>query len=270
MKPKKFIAIHSVPRSGSSWLGEIINSSANVKYCFQPLFSYAFKSALDECSTKKQIEKFYLEIGKTEDDFINQKKERERGEKPVFIKENITHIAYKEVRYHYILENLLKQTTNFKSILLIRNPLSVLNSFKNAPKEFRSDLGWKFENEWRYAQSKNEYRNEEYFGYEKWKEAAFLFLYLKRKYPRRVLLVNFKSMLDDVLKVTNEIFDFLELELSRQTTEFICVETKANNNPYSVFKNKAIDNDWMQQLPQNITEYIQDDLKNTPLQEYLA
>lgn len=37
------IAIHSVPRSGSTWLGEILNSSANVKYCFQPLFSYKFK-----------------------------------------------------------------------------------------------------------------------------------------------------------------------------------------------------------------------------------
>ncbi len=37
------IVIHSVLCSGSSWLGEIINSSPNVLYQFQPLFSHEFQ-----------------------------------------------------------------------------------------------------------------------------------------------------------------------------------------------------------------------------------
>ena len=44
----KRIAIHSVPRSGSSWLGQILNSSLKVCFRFQPLFSYAFKDYLNE------------------------------------------------------------------------------------------------------------------------------------------------------------------------------------------------------------------------------
>ena len=54
------IALHSVPRSGSTWLGEILNSSENVKYCFQPLFSYKFKNFLDERSSKDDINNFFL------------------------------------------------------------------------------------------------------------------------------------------------------------------------------------------------------------------
>ena len=44
----KRIAIHSAPRSGSSWLGQILNSSPKVCFRFQPLFSYAFKDYLND------------------------------------------------------------------------------------------------------------------------------------------------------------------------------------------------------------------------------
>ena len=39
----RIISIHGVPRSGTSWLGQILDSSPKVRYKFQPLFSYAFK-----------------------------------------------------------------------------------------------------------------------------------------------------------------------------------------------------------------------------------
>ena len=64
------IAIHSVPRSGSTWLGEILNSSTNVKYCFQPLFSYKFKDYLDERSPKEEIDNFFSMLSDTDDEFI--------------------------------------------------------------------------------------------------------------------------------------------------------------------------------------------------------
>ena len=48
------VAIHGVPRSGTSWIGEIINSSPNVLYKFQPLFSYALKDFLTTFSKKRR------------------------------------------------------------------------------------------------------------------------------------------------------------------------------------------------------------------------
>jgi len=55
----KKIALHSVPRSGSSWIGQILNSSPKVNYKFQPLFSYAFKGYLDENSSRERIDEFF-------------------------------------------------------------------------------------------------------------------------------------------------------------------------------------------------------------------
>ena len=75
-------AIHSVPRSGSTWLGEILNSSPYVKYCFQPLFSYQFKDFLDEYSSKKDVDRFFSMLSDTDDDFICQNAQRIAGTLP--------------------------------------------------------------------------------------------------------------------------------------------------------------------------------------------
>ena len=68
----KRIAIHSVPRSGSSWLGQIFNSSVKVCFRFQPLFSYVFKGYLDEKSSREDILTFFKLIAKSNDDFLLQ------------------------------------------------------------------------------------------------------------------------------------------------------------------------------------------------------
>ena len=47
-----------VPRSGTSWFGELFNSSPRVAYRFQPLFSYAFKDAI------KDVAAYIVSLGK--------------------------------------------------------------------------------------------------------------------------------------------------------------------------------------------------------------
>ena len=73
------ISIHSVPRSGSSWLGQILNSSEKVCFRFQPLFSYAFKDYLSEKSSKKDIVSFFEKIAQSDDDFLLQTDKVDRG-----------------------------------------------------------------------------------------------------------------------------------------------------------------------------------------------
>src|SRR6056297_737368 len=106
---KKKIAIHSVPRSGSTWLGEIVNSNPKGKYAFQPLFSYALKDFLSQISTNRDIELFFRRVEDSKDSFLDQEQHRQDGRLPLFRKEYpVTHIAYKEVRYNHIIENLLE------------------------------------------------------------------------------------------------------------------------------------------------------------------
>ena len=99
----KRIAVHSVPRSGSSWIGQVLNSSPDVNFKFQPLFSYAFKGFLNETSNQKQIEEFFQCIAESQDDFLLQNDKIEKKIYPTFQKNtDYTHIMYKEVRYHHI------------------------------------------------------------------------------------------------------------------------------------------------------------------------
>ncbi|QBY03133.1 hypothetical protein E2K93_01555 [Thalassotalea sp. HSM 43] len=268
----KKVALHSVPRSGSSWLGEIINSSEAVNYSYQPLFSFKFKSVISEQSSLSEINDFYEKICLSDDNFLTQEEARTNGIKPCFEKKGISHIVYKEVRYHYIIENLLNKDPNQKVIGLVRNPLSVLNSWKSAPREFRTDLNWEFEKEWDKAQLKNLGRKEEYFGYQKWKEVALLFQSLQDRYRDGFLLVKYSDLLNDTQSEVEKIFKFLELELSQQTLSFINRSASIQiDDTYSVFKTKSIvDDNWKNSIPNYVVESVTKDCNSNGLSEFLS
>lgn len=265
------IAIHSVPRSGSTWLGELFNSHPNVAYKYQPLFSYTFKSRLSSKSSLKDIDLFFEDIAFSKDEFLNQNEAREIGKLPKFNqKENFNAVVYKEVRYHHILQNMLSKDDNVKVIGLIRNPLSVINSWLKAPKEFRKDLGWNELEEWRFAKKKNQEKIEEFNGFEKWKEVANLFLTLERDFPNQFKIVEYKDLIINTESVVKDVFSFCSLSYSEQTQNFIS-QSKANNNKdaYSVYKTKSIDNKWKTELNTEIANLIQNNLKHTILEKYI-
>ena len=257
------IAIHSVPRSGSSWLGQIINSSQQVNFKFQPLFSYAFKDYLDASSSAQKIASFFGKIALSNDAFLCQQENIDKGLYPKFDKDKqSTHIVYKEVRYHHILHNMLKTDNQVKLIAIIRNPLAVVNSFLRAPREFRKDLGWREQEEWRFARKKNLEKAEEFNGYEKWKQAFFIFQDLHQLYPNRVFIIDYDKLLKNPILQTQELFDFCMLDYEKQTEDFLLKSTQNDQGEhYAVYKVKQNDNGWMQQLDADIITAITDDLQ---------
>ncbi len=256
----KRIAIHSVPRSGSSWLGQIFNSSPDVIYRFQPLFSYAFKNFLNNQSSKNEIIDFFNKISESKDDFLTQSSRIESGEYPKFNKNTTSSfIVYKEVRYHHILDNLLRNDKELIVIGLIRSPYSVISSFLNSPREFRKDLGWNEIEEWRFAMKKNQNKKEEFFGYNKWKEVFYLFNELCDKYPKQFKIVWYDKLLSNKIKYTKEIFSFCDLDFKNQTHDFL-KNRNHNVGIYSVFKNKVDDFTWKNNLNKKIISEITEDL----------
>ena len=268
--PKK-IAIHSVPRSGSSWLGEIFNSAPTTSFKFQPLFSYAFKGRLSPQSTKNDIEKFFEDISSSNDSFLNQEEKRMSQDYPRFKKSTtFDQIVYKEVRYHHILENMLSAQSDILLIGLIRNPLSVISSWLHAPKEFKKELGWVELEEWQYADKKNMGKPEEFNGYEKWKEVALLLHKLSTKYPDRVRLVNYDNLLWHTELEVDNIFNFCGMPISQQTHDFIQYSRNTkNSDPYSVFRSNQTDDNWKSRLDSKIVNHIIKDLEGTKLESYL-
>ena len=264
------IAIHGVPRSGTNWLGEIINSSPNVLYKFQPLFSYALKDFLTPSSSEHEINTFFQLLIDTNDDFLDRTEKRKQGILPIFPKKDITHVVYKEVRYHNILYNLIRKSTNIRLICIVRNPLSVINSWLKAPREFRDDLGWKPLEEWRYALKKNLNKPEEFNGYEKWKEATNIFLNLKKQYSNRVYIIEYQNLLINTLEEVENLFKFCQLSLTEQTKIFINKSSSCqNDNAYSVYRLQQSDRNWDKYLDRQIITEIINDLKNTELEKFL-
>ncbi|PGT81123.1 sulfotransferase [Bacillus sp. AFS040349] len=271
MSFKDIISIHGVPRSGTTWLGQIIDSSPNVRYKYQPLFSYAFKNRICLDSTKNEILEFYSTLYNYSDDFLDQIKQKESGTYPIFTKKNDypSFLVTKMVRYHYLIPHLIKVLENIKFIFIVRNPCGSLNSWKNAPREFNKDL-WDFHEQWEFGQCRNNFRPEEYFGYHKWKEATKLFLEMEQSHAKNVLLIRYEDLVRNPLSITQDLYKFCGFELTNQTKEFIRKSTSIKQDDvYSVFKGKKNVNDWRGDLDEHIVSYVYEDLKNTDFERFL-
>lgn len=270
MEKLKRIAIHSVPRSGSTWLGSIFDSHPSSVYRFQPLFSYGHKGKVTENSTKEEIDQFFLDIKNTKDDFVLQEKTKAEGIVPEFKKSVPSHIVYKEVRYHHILKNLLEKGNEIKVIGLVRNPLSVIYSWLNAPKEFRGDLGWNVLDEWYKAPKKNQNKPEEFNGFQKWKEVTLLFEELQKQFKQRFYLIEYYQLLNNPIEKAQELFCFCDLPYTEQTNTFIKKSSsKEIKDAYSVYRMHQKDIAWFNKLPKEIVEKVAVELKGTKLEKYL-
>lgn len=269
--PLKKIAIHGVPRSGTTWLGELFNSSPRTIYRYQPLFSYALKGYVDEKSGTDRFEEFFSRLCSIQDEFVDQISARKTGVLPTFLKTNPTHVVYKEVRYHNVLRNMMLRLQSVKLVLLIRDPVSTLESWIRAPREFRSDLGWEINQEWRDAPSKNQNRPEEFYGFTGWKRAAVMFLELQESFPENVRIVRYKDLVESTVETITKLFEFCMLDLDSQTLSFIENSTsQSNTNPYSVYRDNTVCQAQNSLLGKNVVREIENELYGSKLETYLS
>lgn len=233
----KRLAIHSPPRSGSTWLGAIFDSHPSVIYKHQPLFSYTFKDYLGFESTQEDIKTFFHELASTQDDFLDRTKQKEEGVFPQFEKTSTEAVVYKEVRYHHLLAYLLATDPQLRVIGLLRNPVGTIHSWLSIPKEF--DPSWDSLKQWEYAPKRNQGRPEEYFGYQKWKEVAWMFQYLSQAYPDRFVSITYEALNDAPKDIAQALFSFGGLEWNMQTEDFLSQSTStASEATYGVYRKK--------------------------------
>lgn len=265
------IALHGAPRSGTTWLGEIINSSPHVVYKFQPLFSYSLKNFLGTNSSTERVDDFFKLLIQNKDPFCDQSESRQNGELPYFNKvADPSIVAYKEVRYHNILHNLARTDPSLKFIFLIRDPAEVLASWYHAPREFRRDLGWNFLDEWRHALKKNQNLPENYFGFEKWKESALIFFELQSIIPQRVRILDYTEFRRNLCSQTQNLFDFMDIALGQQTLDFLDASTnKDAKSEYGVYRIQKSRSNFLRENFPAVWKEIHSELKGTPLEKFL-
>ncbi|TYP91721.1 Sulfotransferase domain-containing protein [Fodinibius salinus] len=251
------IAIFGVPRSGTSWLGQIFNSSPNVAYRYQPIFSYSFDEEISADSSSEDINTFHNALLATDDEFVCQSTNLSGNPTPSFKKENITHLVWKEVRYLNIIPTLLQQSDT-KIIGIVRHPCGVINSWQNAPKEF--DKQWNIKDEWRYANKKNS-DIEDFYGYERWVKATKLMLDMAQQFPNQCCIQSYEKLVGNPIQQSRKVLEFAGLSLNEQTKSFLQNSTTSpSDDPYDVYRKNKTGFEWKSQLnPVIINEIANDD-----------
>lgn len=263
--------VFGVPRSGTSWLGEILNSSPGVKYCFQPLFSYAYKGGLNESSTSPEIDRFFDCLLHDDDPFVSQSLRRQHGiGLPRFDKKSVTHVIFKEVRYLHLIPQLAAAHDRLKFVFIVRDPVSVLTSWMNAPREFKAGTPERIVDEWLEAPSNNLDRAEEFFGFRRWMEAVRIFHDAAAKYPKRCIIVRYADLKSDPLTQTQRVFDFLGMDVCAQTRDFLLRSQREHDpNEYAVFKARDGGSSPGQPLPASVVAAVLSMSRQSPYASYL-
>ena len=258
------VGLHGAPRSGTTWIGQIFNSAPEVAFRFQPFFAHAFRPRVDAATCAGDLDQILKDIATTDDGFILQ---RGRADGDLaFAKSQATQVVYKEARYHQLLPTLM-DIPRFRGVGIIRDPLEVLSSWKNAPREF--DPAWDFGSEWREAGLKNAGRVEEFFGYEGWKRAALTFQAMAQRYPDRFRILRYGDLIADPLAAVSELFGFLGLAMTDQTRTFLARSTSRDDgDTYGVFRD--LSRRAAPDLHDEVRAAVLNDVARCDLQAYLA
>lgn len=265
----ELVTIQGVPRSGTSWLGQIFKSSPAVALRFQPLFSYAFKNRLSPNSTREECLRFFGDILRTKDPFVLQMDPNIHVDYPTFTEsEAPTHLVMKEVRYNHILPNLMTVLPEIKVVGLVRHPCAVIDSWIHAPREFKPE--WSVQEQWRSGALKNQGRSEECFGFDKWKEVALLFTELEKRHPDRMKVVRYADLNADPMATVQDLFRFCDLEFGPSTDAFIHSSRSTDgNDDNSVYRRARADIAWQKRLPANISKAILGELNGSVLARFV-
>ena len=270
MSYQKIISIHGAPRSGTSWLGQLFNSSPKMRFKFQPFYSYAFRDKLNMDDSVQKTRAFFDALYDIEEPYLDRQEQIKLGIYPEFKEKekDPPFLSLKSVKYHYLAPKFLRELDDFEMVAIIRNPKAVMNSFLNAPREFDPSLN-RLE-EWRFAQTRNDFRPEYYYGFHRWVECNMLFLEMKKRYPERVHILKYSELSKSTEQVLGECFDKLGVPFHQQTRDFIKASSETfQDDLYSVFRGKRDCDNWKTTLEKEIQEAIDKDILGTSLAEFL-
>lgn len=264
----KKLIITGMPRSGTSWLGQLINSSPVVSFRTEPLFAYRFKNSINAESSSKDINTFFNNLIEIDDDFILQKDKLQEGVYPQFEKTAADVLAFKTTRHFELLERYMNSVEELNIVAIIRHPCAVINSWFKSYREFEKK-GCEQQRDWRSGGCR---KNEigEYWGFDDWLVSTKLFLQLAENYPN-FHIIRYSDVVNNTEQSVQQLFSKLELEYTQQPQSFIhASHQRHDDDPYSVFKRKSVLNSWQNVLDNTIAETIERETQINKLDFFLS
>lgn len=265
---ERVIVICGMPRSGTSWVGQIFDSVPDVAFRMEPLFSYRFKNVVNGDSSCVEIAKFLTDVFLANDDFINQKENRDKGAYSSFVKnKNQSILVVKTTRHHHLLRKYLDCVKNIEIVSVIRNPCAVINSWINTEREFLKK-GCVIDEDWRSGECRKNVEGE-FWGFDDWLSVTKQHVELSEKRINFNFL-KYSDLVRDPQETIKNLFKKLSIPYGLQTEEFlVSCHSLHDDDPYSVFKSRDVENQWKTKLDSSISNEIIDRTVAAGLEQFI-
>lgn len=259
-----------MPRSGTTWLSQILESSPHCIVRLSPNYSYPLKNRLTVTSTAADWAAVFDEAIATHDAFMTQNWRRETRELPLFPSKSVDELkrlVLKDTRFHDLYLEGMTVFPAAKTVYIVRHPAAALWSWRSC-KEFPE--GADFRREWRTGECRKREGPGEYWGFDDWKSLTQLYCDLASRHPHRYLIVRYENFVSQALREAEQLFHFAEVPMSPAIEEFVRhSQSLHDERPYAVFKRPTVRDAWKRDFPADILAEIDRDLAGTPLEAFL-
>jgi len=263
----KTIIITGMPRSGTSWLGQIVNSDPSVAFRMEPLFAYRFKNRINATSSCEEVNELFASLVDLDDEFMLQKENQRAGYYPTFEKRDAEIVAVKTTRHHELLERYLECLSDVHIVGIVRHPAGAINSWMKSYKEFEKK-GCSLARDWRTGDCRKQGIGE-YWGFDDWLSVTKKFVRLAAEYSN-FHLIRYSDLVKKTDHCVKALFQDLGMEMQPQTASFISAcHSRHDKDPYSVFKNKVVADEWMGELDPGLAKVIVNEATSAGLSYFL-
>ncbi|NDY57959.1 sulfotransferase [Desulfovibrio sulfodismutans] len=263
------IFLLGMPRSGTTWLSQIFESSPECLVRLSPNYSFPLKNRLTKDSCLEQWQEVLRLAAVSTDEFLTQNWRRETGELTYFpdaLTRDPLRMAIKDTRYHDVYLSGMELMPQAKAIIIVRHPAAALWSWRSC-KEFPRCAN--FTQEWRTGLCKKSGVGE-YWGFDDWKKLTNLYVQLEMEYPERYKIIRYENLVNNIQNEVADLFSFSGLHLSRQTILFLQEsQSRHDSRPYSVYKTKQVSNAWKENFPKHIFSEISNELVGSVLERFI-
>lgn len=265
----RVVWLSGMPRSGTTWLGQILASHPDVRLKYCPLFSYEFAGRCDANSTPAQWAELLREVYERPSRFLDQEFLRADGSVPRFpVRSAVPPVlAIKSNRFHHLSDAILGSVPSLRWIAVVRHPAATIHSWITNPTEFPSGANPAVE--WRTGACRKT-KPSEFWGFEDWLRVTSGQVALSKTYPGRVVILHYDAFDAAPVESSRELLRWLGLELHSQTAGFLVDSREIQSaNPRAVFKRPGNAQRWRGELDPSIVAQIERETVDAGLGRFL-
>lgn len=263
------VLLLGMPRSGTTWLSQLFDAHPDFVVRLSPPYAHEFRGRLAPDSDADAWREVLAAARATDDPFMTQDWQRERGNLPARDDRPGARLAVKDTRFHELYDAAMRVLPAAARVVIVRDPRAVLDSWFRSP-EFPEGADPAVE--WRSGACRKADGPGEYWGFDDWVRLTSRYREAAAAPGSRTLVVSFEELVRDVPGVMASVLEWLGAPLADEVVDFASASHRRRvEGPYSVFRDpSAVLDRWRTSLDPAIAAAVARELEGTELEEHLS